>query len=59
MGDLVLLKEDGIVSAKWPLARVTQVHPGSDGLVRVVTVRTMKSTYKRPVSKIALLLPEN
>ena len=58
VGDVVL-KEDGIVPAKWPLARVTQVHPGSDGLFRVVTVRTMKSTYKRLVSKIALLLREN
>ena len=58
VGNVVLLK-DGIVPTKWPLARVTQVHTGSDCLVRVVTVQIMKSTYKRPVSKIALLLPEN
>ncbi len=35
----------------WPLARVVQVHPGKDKLVRVATVQTAKDTYKRPVSK--------
>jgi len=57
VGDVVVLKEESIIPTKWPLARVIQVHPGKDGLVRVATVRTEKGTYKRPVSKIALLLP--
>ena len=58
MGDLVILKEDGTIPTNWPLARVTQVYPGKDGLVRVATVKTTKGTYKRPVSKIALLLSQ-
>ncbi|GFT85837.1 putative bel12 ag transposon polyprotein [Trichonephila clavipes] len=39
------LKEDDIVLIKegppgtWPMARVLQVHPGNDGLVRVATVK--------------------
>lgn len=37
VGDLVLLKEDSLVPTKWPLGRVTQVHPGKDRLVRVAT----------------------
>jgi hypothetical protein len=56
-GDIVLLKEDGIVPTKWPLGRVVQVFPGKDKIVRVVTVQTSIGTYRRPVSKIALLLP--
>jgi hypothetical protein len=56
-GDIVLLKEDTMVPMKWPLGRVTQVHPGKDRLVRVATVRTGKGSYKRPVTKLALLLP--
>jgi len=36
-------------------ARITAVHPGEDGLVRVITVRTASSSYKRPVTKIVLL----
>ena len=57
VGDVVVLQEDGLVPTKWPLARVVKVHTGKDGLVRVVTVKTSTGTYKRPVTKIALLLP--
>ena len=28
-----------MVPTKWPLARVSDVHPGRDGLVRVVSVK--------------------
>ena len=57
IGDIVILQEDSLVPGKWPLARVTQVHKGKDGLVRVVTIKTHTGIYKRPVHKIALLLP--
>ena len=40
---------------RWPLARVTKIHPGSDGKVRVVTVSTKFKHYTRPSSKLALL----
>ena len=56
VGDLVCLREDGLVPTKWPLARVVAVHPGADKLVRVVTVKTRQGTYRRPVTKVALLL---
>lgn len=55
INDIVLLK-DGIVPTQWPMARIVDVHPGKDGLVRVATIRTLKGTYKRPISKLALLL---
>ena len=57
IGDVVILQEDNIIPCKWPLGRVVEVYPGSDGLVRVVQVRTSSGTYQRLVSKIALLLP--
>ena len=57
VGNVVLLQEDNIVPTKWPLARVERTHPGKDGLVRVVTVKTRNGIYRRPVTKIALLLP--
>ena len=56
VGDLVLLKEDGIVPSKWPLGRIVSVYPGDDKLVRVVTVKTSSGVYRRPTAKIALLL---
>ena len=57
VGDVVILQETGTIPTKWPLARVIAVHPGSDKLVRVITVKTSQGTYKRPVSKVAVLLP--
>ena len=57
VGDVVILKEDNLVPTKWPLARVLATYPGKDGLVRVVTVKTTTGIYKRPIVKIALLLP--
>jgi hypothetical protein len=57
VGDVVVLKEDSVIPTKWPLAKVVQVHTGRDGLVRVATLKTEKGTYKRPVSKIVLFLP--
>ena len=44
-----MLLKDGIVPTQWPLARVDEVFPGKDGLVRVAMVRTTKGVYKRPL----------
>ena len=42
---------------KSTLFNTVNVHAGNDELVRVVTVKTSNGTYKRPTTKIALLLP--
>ena len=57
IGDIVVMREDTLIPTHWPIARVTKVYLGDDGLVRVVTVKTNAGTYTRPVSKVALLLP--
>ena len=59
VGGDIILQEDNMVPTKWPLTKVIQTHTGKDGLVRVVTVKTATGTYKRPVIKIALLLPSD
>ena len=58
VGDFVLLKDQDVFHQSWPLAVITEVHPGLDGQVRTVTLRTSKGTYKRPVVKLVLLVPE-
>ena len=58
LNDLVLLKESGMTPTKWPLGRVIAVHPGGDGHVRVVTVKTATGTYRRPTVKVVLLLED-
>lgn len=55
VGDLVLVNEANCPPAKWPLARIEQVHPGTDGLVRVVTLRCAESSIKRNITKISPL----
>ena len=55
INDLVLIKEDNIKRGQWPLGRIVELHPGEDGVVRVVTVQTSKGTYKRPAVKILRL----
>ena len=57
VGDVVVLREDNTIPMKWPLAKVVEVHEGKDGLVRVVSVKTSSGIYKRPITKMALLLP--
>lgn len=53
--DLVLIIEDNLPPTRWALGRIVQVHPGTDGLVRVATVKCQGSTLKRPVAKLDLL----
>ena len=48
-----------LIPTKWPLARVIDVHPGKDQVVRVVSIKTEQGIYKRPVAKVALLLPHD
>ena len=50
------MENEPTAPTKWPIARVIEVHPGQDGKVRVVTVRTARGTYKRPVVKVVQLL---
>ncbi len=39
------------------MGRVVKVFYGDDGKVRVVNVRTAKGIFKRPITKIVMLLP--
>lgn len=52
-GELCLLKSETTPLTRWPLARIEEVHPGTDG--RVLDVRTAMSKFIRPVSKLVLL----
>ncbi|XP_062560004.1 uncharacterized protein LOC134224610 [Armigeres subalbatus] len=52
---LVLLKEENIPPYHWPTARILEIHPGKDGITRVVTIKTPTGIYTRPVSKLCIL----
>lgn len=55
IGDVVIVREDNIPPAKWILGRVLETHPGPDGRVRVVTLKTKTSNMKRPITKLSRL----
>jgi len=52
--DLVLL-HDNSPPQTWRLGRVISTHPGKDGIVRVVTLKTSSGVLKRPVVKVSPL----
>lgn len=52
---LVLVKHDNKPPNQWDLARIVKVHPGPDGIVRVVTLKGVTGQYQRPVVKLCPL----
>lgn len=55
VGDIVVVCDDNLPPLQWKLARVHTLHPGSDNKVRVVTLQTGKSLFKRAIVKICKL----
>lgn len=55
VNDIVVVKDENVPPTKWSIARIVETHPGADGLVRVVTVKTAKGCYKRPIVKLCPL----
>lgn len=55
VGDVVFVASDLKKRIDWNLARVIEVYPGKDGVVRVVKLKTETSEILRPVQKVCLL----
>ncbi len=47
VGDVVFLREVAFAYRKWPLAKITAIHPGTDDIVRVVDVICQGKTLQR------------
>lgn len=56
VGIIVLIKEKNLPCTQWLLGRVAEIHPGEDGTVRTVTVKTTAGNIKR-AAKLVCLLP--
>lgn len=52
----MLIHDDNLPPGKWAMGRVIELHPGQDGYVRVVTLKTKNGILKRPVLKLSILL---
>ncbi|XP_057671148.1 uncharacterized protein LOC130902885 [Diorhabda carinulata] len=55
IGALALLKDKNSPPLYWALARIVKLHPGSDGITRVVTLRAKNGILRRAVSEICVL----
>ncbi|XP_015595911.1 uncharacterized protein LOC107268059 isoform X2 [Cephus cinctus] len=58
LNDLVLIKEPNLPPARWRLARIINLHPGADSLVRVLTLQTATSVIQKPIVQVCPLLAE-
>ncbi|XP_029157332.1 uncharacterized protein LOC114929817 [Nylanderia fulva] len=59
VGDFCLVCSEITPPNRWPLARISRLHPGDDGVTRVVTIRTATSELVRPLVKLVFLLGVN
>ncbi|XP_055932043.1 uncharacterized protein LOC129962322 [Argiope bruennichi] len=58
VGDLVLIQADNMPPLFWPLARILEILPGTDGIPRVALLRTPSGPAKRAINRlIALPVP--
>ncbi|XP_066600735.1 uncharacterized protein [Prorops nasuta] len=47
VGTIVLLLEKNQPCMHWSIGKIIETHPGDDGIVRVVTVKTSRGNFKR------------
>jgi len=59
IGDIAIVRDENTPPTKWKLGRVLNVHPGKDGIIRVVTIRLGSGAeLKRPTVKLCPLPTE-
>ncbi|GFW72420.1 integrase catalytic domain-containing protein [Trichonephila clavipes] len=55
LGQLVMLKEPSKIPMEWTLGRIEGIHPGSDGFVRVIRIRTSRGVFTRTAASVCPL----
>ena len=55
--DIVIVSDPSALRGKWSIGRVLEVHPGPDGGVKNVEVKTSTGMYSRSITKIAVIHP--
>lgn len=55
VGDIVVLQDETLHCTRWKMGRVVDTHPGTDGLVRVVSVKTAAGVVKHAVAKVCCI----
>lgn len=55
VGQAVMIVDANLPRGLWPVGTISQVFPGTDGIVRAAEVKVKDSTYVRPVTKLVEL----
>ena len=55
INDIVIVRDNNLPPNQWLLGKVIAIHPGSDGIIRVVTLKTQFGEMKRPITKLCIL----
>ncbi|XP_064556716.1 uncharacterized protein LOC135441151 [Drosophila montana] len=55
VNDIVLVKDENLPPLRWPLARITELIVGNDGVARVAILRTATGEIRRAANKLCLL----
>ena len=54
-GTLVIIREDNLPSLQWKMGRIVQNHPGADGIVRTISIKTAAGIVTRNIRNITPL----
>ena len=52
VGSIVIVRDDTLPKLHWPVAIVEEIYPGTDGLTRIVRVKTAKGSFTRSVQNL-------
>ncbi|XP_077255210.1 uncharacterized protein LOC143893559 [Temnothorax americanus] len=55
IGTIVLIKDKNLPCMHWALGRITELHPGVDGVVRAATIKTAAGQIKRAANYLCPL----
>ena len=53
--DIAIIVDEGLPRGRWDRGRIVAIHPGPDGIIRVVDIKTQSGVYRRPVSRLCIL----
>lgn len=59
IGTVVTVRDDNLPPLQWSFGLIVALHPGKDGVVRVVTVRVGKNEFKRAVHDLVPIEPSS
>ena len=58
VGDIILLKDELLFNHNWPLARVTKIYLGDDGLTRTVDLFCHGKIFRRATNRLILIVED-